>query len=249
MGRHKAGWVRMHRTIFDDFQGDALGFAIFSWLYGLANHQDNGMCQRGQIVTSRREIAGHWKTTEGRVYRCLKRLEKRGRIVIRKRSANDPEVIRGCSLITICNYGQYQGCDALGDPKVIRKRSTTRSRNEEIRIKKKERERVQLPNLKALWNANCGSLPRCQAMSASRSRLWKLRYLEKPELSYWEGIVHRLANSEFCSGQNDRGWKASIDFLLKPDTHIRAMEGKYSGAGKRQKVVRMKPLSLDDNDG
>jgi hypothetical protein len=37
--------------------------------------------------------------------------------------------------------------------------------------------------------------------------------------------------SPFCRGETgDRGWRASFDFLLKPDTATKVLEGKYDDA-------------------
>lgn len=77
-----------------------------------------------------------------------------------------------------------------------------------------------------IWNANCGSLPRCSE-TASRLPKAKKRLDDNPDPEYWAEIVRRAAASQFCQGNNDRGWRMDIDFLLKPDTHIKIMEGKY----------------------
>lgn len=38
--------------------------------------------------------------------------------------------------------------------------------------------------------------------------------------------------SEFCRGNNDRGWKADFDFLIRADKATNILEGKY-GASKQ----------------
>jgi hypothetical protein len=39
--------------------------------------------------------------------------------------------------------------------------------------------------------------------------------------------VKRIASSAFCTGTNDRGWRATPDWLLRPDTAAKVLEGKY----------------------
>lgn len=42
----------------------------------------------------------------------------------------------------------------------------------------------------------------------------------------------RISTSDFCRGKNERGWVATFDWLLQPDTAIKVLEGKYDNRGK-----------------
>lgn len=82
--------------------------------------------------------------------------------------------------------------------------------------------------LVALWNAHRGdALSQCRELSASRRRHASARLHDHPELDYWRSVVERVAASPFCRGQNDRGWRATFDWLLQPDSSARVLEGKY----------------------
>jgi len=39
--------------------------------------------------------------------------------------------------------------------------------------------------------------------------------------------LQRVAKSPFCRGQSERGWRADIDWMLRPDTLTKITEGKY----------------------
>jgi hypothetical protein len=39
--------------------------------------------------------------------------------------------------------------------------------------------------------------------------------------------MKKILQSDFLCGKNDRGWRADFDFFIKPETHIKIMEGKY----------------------
>ncbi|MES2355590.1 MAG: hypothetical protein V4568_14570 [Pseudomonadota bacterium] len=78
-----------------------------------------------------------------------------------------------------------------------------------------------------IWNDNCGTLPKITKATDKRAKAIKARLSETPSLDYWRDIVVRIAASKFCQGENDRGWKATFDFLVKPDTHIKTLEGQY----------------------
>lgn len=83
--------------------------------------------------------------------------------------------------------------------------------------------------LVSVWNLNCGSLAkvsRCDK-SSKRGVQAKARLKDNPDLGYWETVVKRIAKSDFCNGQSSTGWKADFSFLVQPETHIKALEGKY----------------------
>lgn len=88
-----------------------------------------------------------------------------------------------------------------------------------------------LPDLKKLWNENCDTLPQTRELSAKRKRHWKARFTARPDPPYWEEVIKRIASSEFCNGDNQRGWRAGVDFLLREDTHVKVMEGLYDCSG------------------
>lgn len=52
------------------------------------------------------------------------------------------------------------------------------------------------------------------------------RLKERP-LEEWKIIIRRIAASSFCRGANERKWVATPDFLLRPDTATKALEGQY----------------------
>jgi hypothetical protein len=91
-------------------------------------------------------------------------------------------------------------------------------------------------DLLRVWNENRGTLPEAKALTASRRKSAQSRLREQPELEYWVGVVKSIAASSFCKGENQRSWKASIDFLLRPDTHVKVTEGAYSKTNQNPKL-------------
>lgn len=87
-----------------------------------------------------------------------------------------------------------------------------------------------LPELARLWNAKCRSLPKVKTCSPSRLKKIQARLKEVPDdlpYLYWSEIIERIAASNFCCGHNDRGWVATFDWLIQPETHEKVSEGKY----------------------
>jgi hypothetical protein len=80
--------------------------------------------------------------------------------------------------------------------------------------------------LQAIWNEHRGKLPEAKTCTGARKKKADLRWREQPP-DAWRETVKKLAESEFCNGKNDRGWRADFDFLLKPETWAKANEGKY----------------------
>lgn len=98
-------------------------------------------------------------------------------------------------------------------------------------------------DLQEIWNRQKpGECPEWREMTTSRRRLATARLKERP-LAEWEAVVKRIANSSFCRGKTERGWVADVDFLLRPDTAAKVLEGKYDNRGGA------KPTRPDPNEG
>ena len=91
------------------------------------------------------------------------------------------------------------------------------------------------------WNRSCGNLSKIKnpaKLSATRKRHAKARWIENPDPKYWDAVVQRMASSDFCNGKNSTGWIADFNFLIKPDTHEKVMEGKYDNRSARNQADR-----------
>lgn len=90
------------------------------------------------------------------------------------------------------------------------------------------------PRLIAIWNEHCGQLPKARGCAASRRRAAEARWRERPDPDYWTQVVQKIAATPFCCGQNGRGWRAGIDFLLRPETQHKVMEGAYDSGSQNR---------------
>ena len=77
------------------------------------------------------------------------------------------------------------------------------------------------------YNSICKSLPKCTRLTDKRKRA-----ISKILNNYSEEEILRvftnLEASDFCKGNNDRGWKANIDFILREDKFVATLEGRYN---------------------
>lgn len=78
-----------------------------------------------------------------------------------------------------------------------------------------------------IWNSFSPPFHVCRQVSKKRKSLGLVRWKENPSAEYWQKTLERLARSDFATGGGERGWKADVDWFLKPDTHIRINEGRY----------------------
>lgn len=84
------------------------------------------------------------------------------------------------------------------------------------------------------YNTLCRKLPSCRTMPQKRKKAVQ-NFLKDFTQEQWEEICKAANESEFLTGGNDRGWKANIDFLLRPDKAVKALEGAYTRASYRDK--------------
>ena len=113
-------------------------------------------------------------------------------------------------------------------------------------------------DLQAIWNEH-EALPKWRDLTDKRRKAAKARlrerHLDGPD--GWREVIARLARSSFATGGGDKGWRATPDWLLQPDTATKALEGAYDGAGPPKATgvygVDIPPLvkssgSTDPND-
>ena len=66
------------------------------------------------------------------------------------------------------------------------------------------------------YNAICKSLPKCQRTTTKRSK-GIANILKKFSQQEIMQVFNNLEASDFCKGNNNRGWRASIDFILSEE--------------------------------
>jgi len=93
-----------------------------------------------------------------------------------------------------------------------------------------------------LWNST--TLPKCIDVNSRRASSAKTRLSEKFFRDNWRAGIEKLRVSKFCNGLNDRGWRADIDWFLKPDTISKIIEGKYDEKKKASNHVT--PISSSE---
>lgn len=89
------------------------------------------------------------------------------------------------------------------------------------------------------WNRETAKpIGRCEEVTKTRRAQIRARLKDRP-LEDWRGIFQRVQASDFCRGLNDRGWHATIDWILRPDTAAKVIEGAYDN--RKATVVQHGP--------
>lgn len=95
--------------------------------------------------------------------------------------------------------------------------------------------KTDFPKIISVWNEILGDVcPRIQRLTDQRKRLIASRMIDSfgKEISQWQDYCKTIRGSPFCSGENDRGWRANIDWALKPQTVAKVLEGLYAANDK-----------------
>jgi uncharacterized protein YdaU (DUF1376 family) len=64
-------------------------------------------------------------------------------------------------------------------------------------------------------------------MTPQRKRCLAARRREYPNIEDWQRAFSALERSQFCRGENDRGWRADFDFLCQSKSLTKLIEGAY----------------------
>lgn len=85
--------------------------------------------------------------------------------------------------------------------------------------------------LSVLWNEWVKPpFRKVTAITPGRSKAMGELLAQNSQRGYWIEVLKKIENSKFLRGENSSGFVANFDWLLKPDTHVKVMEGNYDSA-------------------
>ena len=79
------------------------------------------------------------------------------------------------------------------------------------------------------WNSVWGTNAR---LTEKRRTAIRARWRDPWWRENWQDAIRRTRESSFCAGENDRGWTANLDWMLRPDTATKVLEGEYDDREK-----------------
>ncbi|SEN50760.1 hypothetical protein SAMN04489859_1008101 [Paracoccus alcaliphilus] len=213
---------------------------------------------RGSFVTTLREMQSvfMWRSDK-RVRTFLTVLEREGMIGrTTVGSANAPK-----THVTICNYDKYQidgrTKDAPGTHRGRAEDAVKKEYNNTTREEAKASLSAQptLPDLAhvdeisqavSAYNEAAEAVGWSKVQKLSRERRGKLaaRLREAGGIEGWRVAMSKARASPLCTGDNERGWVASFDFLISKEKFTRLMEGQYDD----RKSSRSQPRAAAQSD-
>jgi len=84
-------------------------------------------------------------------------------------------------------------------------------------------------------------LPKVRKLNDQRKASMRLR-LKEHGLDGWAEAMQALRDSSHCQGENNRGWRANLDFVLQESSMLKLLEGVYAD---KKKVAENKTIPDD----
>lgn len=210
------GWIKWHLDAMDNemFYNDWTAWHLFEYLCLMAYRGK----PQGVVVTGRDKIAKHIGGNSSTIYKALKRLEKAKMVTV--------SVTGRKSTIYICNWVYYQhGGNSSSNRKV-----TEREQNGNTLNKNKIKNKDILPKgnvetLKGvqqlyelfikLWDKN----PNQYTLTPARKKKLATR-IKQNGLEQVKQAIEATAQSDWHMGDNDRGWIADLDFIIRSQEQV-----------------------------
>lgn len=189
------GWIKVHRQLLDNdlFRNDHNALVLFLALLLLVDHRD-GTYSTGRFRLS--DIVGMNPNT---MYKSLKRLEKYEMVTCSSNSLR--------TVIVICNWRNYQGDgNKLGNSQVTAREQPSNT--------KQERRNKNIEYIYSLYIDKFARNPLQFKLTKQRELKIKAR-LDDAGQEMLERAIINTSKSAFHNGENDRGWRADLDFIIR----------------------------------
>lgn len=225
------GWVKLHSQIIDNdiWRNDRTAWHVFEYLLLKAY---SGKPQ-GVVVTSRYQIADMVGGNNNTIYKALKRLEKAKMVTSTATSKK--------TTIRICNWSKYQGnSNQSGNNKVTteQQQSNTLNKNKDIRVKNNSTNvlvKEQVFDCYQLFIKLFDKNENTYKLTPARKGKLVTR-INQCGVEQVKQAIENTANSDFHRGDNDRGWVADFDFIIRSQEQIE----KLATMNERNKVKSLK---------
>ena len=106
---------------------------------------------------------------------------------------------------------------------------------------KKENKKKKVMEIVELYNSTTPLLPHVQKVTPKRERAIDT-FLKEFTLDEFKRICEIANSSDFLTGNNNRGWKADFDFIMRIDKATAILEGKYGNKTRNSNSNDLKEL-------
>jgi hypothetical protein len=210
------GWISLHRRILESGLCPKGKFSRFeAWVYILltTNHKDtkwNGIIiKRGENLTSQKKLANIWQWSLGYVNKFLNKLKSENRIEIKPTNKY--------TILVIINYDKYQRVNDISETKSEIKVKPKENQSETYNKDNKDNKDNNNINVEKIFDFYLSKFNKDEnkyKLTTKRKLKLQQRIRDCGEDMLKEAI-EKVANSKFHRGDNDRGWQADLDFIIR----------------------------------
>ncbi len=106
------------------------------------------------------------------------------------------------------------------------------------------RNKIDFISFKEIYNQECNNIPSVRTITEKRKTAIK-KFLKEFSKDEFSEVCREANKSSFLTGDNDRGWRADFDFLIRPDKAASVLEGKYAGKERNDDKPKYKLECLE----
>lgn len=224
------GWIKIHRKIQDHWiwKSDRR----FKWWIDIlftVNHADNKVliggklieCKRGQSVMSLETWGKRWGVTKKSVKDFFMLLQNDSMLIY--------ENIQISTRITVCNYDTYQSIiyrQETDSKRIVNGQETGATPKQECKegIKNEKNEKIDYNKIIDAYHTT--SFTKIKKLTDARKTHIQARIKEYDEQCVID-VILKASKSDFLRGNNNKRWRADLDWLINPNNFVKVMEGKY----------------------
>ena len=140
-------------------------------------------------------------------------------------------------MVAICNWDKYQGDHQQLHQHLVNNKSTTNQHSYKNKNKIKNNNTNVLVEVRRTYDLYCelfNKNPNTYKLTDKRKAKLKLR-LKQNGLEQLEQAIRNTAASAWHTGDNDRGWIADLDFIIRSEEQVERL-----ATGPESKKVVMK---------
>ena len=182
----------------------------------MKDRQTGEQLEAGQFRCTRSFLASRLDTTVSKIHHDLIRLQE----LSLAKLTHDARSTHAGLILTISQYGACGETTHAEDTPSLRKAYA--ERNNPINILNIN----IIETIVSCWNEICGPyFPKIRLpLSERRTRQLRARLKELPKIEQWELAFEYLTTDKWYRGENDRGWTANFDYILRPDRAQQLLE-------------------------
>lgn len=222
-------WIKLHRKILKNefLRHDPTARNLFITLLLLAN-RFTGKCIIGRFYLS--ELTGYKPTTN---YKAQKRLEKHGLITTQSNNK--------MTEVTICKWGMYQSDQSKPSINQVKTRYKRSNTIQEERIENRDKTYiVEMQSIYDLYIEKFRKDPSKYKLTDKRKAKLKAR-LKDAGFEMLKQAILNTSQSQFHNGDNDRGWRADLDFIIRSYEQVERL-----ASDDNAKVVTIKDIKPEE---